>query len=138
MFQSIKVTCAIIIHQGKILVAQRSESMSNPLKWEFPGGKLEAFESLEDCIKREILEELNLNIETLEILTANKHKIRENAEIELIPFICSYINGEIKLKEHRSAKWLRPAELNTLDWSEADIPILNQLINHNMIKDISS
>ncbi|MCH7400557.1 (deoxy)nucleoside triphosphate pyrophosphohydrolase [Belliella kenyensis] len=137
MFRTIKVTCAIIIHQEKILVAQRSEYMSNPLKWEFPGGKLENHESLEECIKREILEELNLKIETLTILNKNTHQIGENLKIELIPFICRYIEGELSLKEHRSAQWLRPAELDTLDWSEADIPILNQLMNHKSIQEIS-
>ncbi len=58
----LNVTCAIILFQNKILVTQRSESMKLPLKWEFPGGKLEPGESEEACIIREIKEELNLNI----------------------------------------------------------------------------
>ena len=54
----LKVTCAIIYFKDKILVVQRSESMPLPLKWEFPGGKIENNESEEDCIKREIKEEI--------------------------------------------------------------------------------
>lgn len=56
----IQVTCGIILKDGKVLVAQRSEAMSLPLKWEFPGGKIVRGESEEDCLKRELLEELNI------------------------------------------------------------------------------
>lgn len=59
----IDVACAIIIDdEGKVLAAQRSESMSLPLKWEFPGGKLSKNETAEDCIVREIQEELNISV----------------------------------------------------------------------------
>ena len=58
----IEVTCSIIEHNNKILVTQRSEKMALPLKWEFPGGKIEKDETAEACLIREILEELHINI----------------------------------------------------------------------------
>jgi 8-oxo-dGTP diphosphatase len=71
MSKIINVTCAIILKDEKILVAQRNEKMKLPLKWEFPGGKLEFNESETECIKREIKEEININIEVLQKLSNN-------------------------------------------------------------------
>lgn len=73
----ITVVCAIIIKDGKILITQRSEFMSLPLKWEFPGGKLEDYESPEECLRRELKEELNINIHVLEKLVENKHDYKD-------------------------------------------------------------
>jgi 8-oxo-dGTP diphosphatase len=65
----INVTCAIILVDSKILVTQRSEKMKLPLKWEFPGGKLELDEKEDDCVMREIKEELNIEIKVLNKLS---------------------------------------------------------------------
>ncbi|MFD2033488.1 (deoxy)nucleoside triphosphate pyrophosphohydrolase [Belliella marina] len=127
----IRVTCAIIIVNDKILCAQRGKNMSHPLLWEFPGGKIEKDESAESCIKREIMEELNLEIGIVQKLKSTQHKYSENKEIELIPFICSYISGELKLKEHHEVRWISACSLNTLDWAEADLPIVRNLIENN-------
>lgn len=87
----IQVICAIILKDNKILVTQRSEKMSLPLKWEFPGGKLEIYENEIDCIKREIKEELNIEIEVLKRLS-NSVFDYGTFKINLIPFIAkSYI-----------------------------------------------
>lgn len=69
MRNTIDVTCAIIIKENKIFVAQRSEIMKLPLKWEFPGGKLEENESEIECIKREIKEEINIEIDVVKRLS---------------------------------------------------------------------
>ncbi|WP_251795780.1 MULTISPECIES: NUDIX domain-containing protein [unclassified Arenibacter] len=63
------VTCAIIESENQVLVVQRSENMKLPLKWEFPGGKIEKGESEQDCLIREIREELNIEIELMKRLT---------------------------------------------------------------------
>ena len=82
----INVTCAIIVFNGKILVTQRSEKMILPLKWEFPGGKLEENENDIDCVKREIKEELNIEIEVLKQLSNSIYDYG-TFKINLIPFL---------------------------------------------------
>lgn len=124
----INVTCAIIINEEKILVTQRSEKMKLPLKWEFPGGKLESGEGEKECIKREINEELNIEIEVVEKLS-NSVFDYGTFQINLIPFLSKYISGEIILSEHKDYKWLKKSELLLLDWAEADLPILKELLN---------
>ncbi|MGY0040798.1 NUDIX domain-containing protein [Pedobacter sp. NJ-S-72] len=70
----IDVSCALIIsHEGQILVAQRSLNMHLPLKWEFPGGKVEPGESAEDCLIREIREELAVEIKIVKKMTPSIH-----------------------------------------------------------------
>lgn len=69
----LNVTCAIIEHNNKILICQRSERMKLPLKWEFPGGKVETGEGKEACLKREIREELGLDIKVGTALAVVEH-----------------------------------------------------------------
>ena len=123
----IKVTCAIILFDEKILVVQRSENMMLPLKWEFPGGKIEKDESEEDCIIREIKEELNIEIELISRLTPSNFDY-PNFSIQLIPFTAKYLDGTIKLTEHKQYQFLKKDEIIDLDWAEADIPILNEYL----------
>lgn len=123
----IQVTCAIIEDRDKILCAQRSEHMKLPLKWEFPGGKIEAGESPQACLIREIQEELAVDIEILEALPANIHSYGTKS-IELLPFRCRIVTGTIQYKEHKEIRWLKPQELPQLDWAAADIPIVERYI----------
>jgi 8-oxo-dGTP diphosphatase len=126
----IEVTCSIIEHNNKILVTQRSEKMALPLKWEFPGGKIEKDETAEACLIREILEELHINIKITRQLNSNTHQYSETKIIKLIPFICELVSGDIKLTEHANFLWLSKNELVNLDWAEADVPILNKYLNY--------
>jgi 8-oxo-dGTP diphosphatase len=123
----INVTCAIINIDGKILVTQRSENMSLPFKWEFPGGKIEKNESEIECIKREIREEINIEIEILQKLS-NSNYDYGNLQINLLPFVANYVSGEIKLSEHKAYKLMDKSELLNLDWAEADIPIVEEFL----------
>ena len=125
--KTIPVTCAIISFDNKTLAVQRSKTMKLPLKWEFAGGKIEAGESEIDCIKREIFEELNIQIEVKEKLTPVIHQYSD-FKIKLIPFVAEYISGELKLKEHCSFLLANKEELINLDWAKADLPILNEFL----------
>ncbi len=124
----ITVTCAIIENGGKVLCAQRSELMPLPLKWEFPGGKIEAGEDPEECLKREILEELGIEIIIVERLISNTHTYPYQKSLELVPFRCSIAGGRLDVKEHKQVKWLKRSDLRELDWAEADIPVLNNYL----------
>jgi len=128
MAKTVRVSCAIILKNGKILVAQRSGKMDLPFKWEFPGGKLEANESAEACLIREIREELNIDIEVKKAFRSNFHSYEEEKEIELIPFLCGYISGHLVIKEHQQILWIEPENLLLLDWAEADVPIVFDFI----------
>lgn len=128
MVKLIRVSCAIILDSGKVLCAQRSEKMDLPLKWEFPGGKIEENESAEECLQREILEELNIEIEVIKQFQSNFHQYSSTKKIELIPFLCCYKKGDILLKEHKSFCWMEVENLSELDWAEADIPIVQEFL----------
>ncbi len=124
----IKVVCAVIQTNDRILVVQRSESMKLPMKWEFPGGKIETNESEEECIKREISEELNINIHLVKRLTPSLFRYPDaSVTIELIPYLAEYKSGALLLKEHKSHLLLTVEELIHLDWAEADLPIVKEL-----------
>jgi len=127
MLNIINVTCAIIVIENKILVTQRSEKMKLPLKWEFPGGKLEENEAEIDCIKREIKEEINIDIEVVKKLSSSIYDYG-SFKINLIPFISKHVHGEIKLTEHKDYKLLQKTELLSLDWAEADLPIVEEFL----------
>jgi 8-oxo-dGTP diphosphatase len=124
----IHVVCALIIENRKILITQRSEKMNLPLKWEFPGGKLEVNESYEEGLKREIKEELNLNISVKKRLDDSIHHY-DDFSIKLIPFISEILSGDVLLNEHRDYKFVEIHKLLDFDWAEADIPIVNQLLS---------
>lgn len=122
----IHVTCAIIKSNNTFLICQRSESMSLPLKWEFPGGKVELGESLENCLLREIKEELHVAISVQEALTPIIHHY-DSFSITLHPFICHITDGTITLTEHINYKWVERDELIVTDLATADLPIITQL-----------
>lgn len=119
----IRVSCAIIEKNGQVLAAQRSPAMTMPLKWELPGGKIEAQESPEICLKREIFEELGIEIVILRSLNPVTHHY-PGFTIFLYPFVCKMRNEKIHPREHSAIQWLPPETLKTLDWTEADMPII--------------
>lgn len=99
--------------------------MSMPLKWEFPGGKIKPGETPEECLKREVREELGIEIELRAPLQSVSHQYPDFM-VTLYPFICSISSGEIILHEHAALVWRVPAELQRLDWAEADGPVLEE------------
>lgn len=122
-----KVVCALIEAQDKVLITQRSTAMSQPLLWEFPGGKIEPGESEAAALTREIQEELNLLIIPVQRLTPVTHTYSTKV-IQLIPYTCTLKSGEIKLAEHQTYSWVTIAELINYSWCPADIPIVEEYI----------
>ena len=125
--KNLQVACAIIERDGKVLAAQRSERMSLPLKWEFPGGKIKEQEAPEACLVREVMEELGLRVTVGMALQKVSHAYPDFA-VTLSPFICSIAAGTLTLHEHKMVKWLPPTRLLSLDWAEADLPIITNYL----------
>ena len=124
--KTIAVACAVIKQEGKILCAQRSAKMSMALKWEFPGGKIEREESAEACVRREVREELGVDVVVGEPLAPLTHDYG-SFSVSLFPFICEEISGTIRPREHEAVVWLAPEDLPALDWAEADRPLIEWL-----------
>ncbi|EXB96324.1 MULTISPECIES: (deoxy)nucleoside triphosphate pyrophosphohydrolase [Acinetobacter calcoaceticus/baumannii complex] len=130
--KSLEVVAAVIQHQDKILCALKGEHkypyLSN--KYEFPGGKVEAEETLKQALIREIKEELNLDIEITEYLLTVEHAY-PNFNIELATFMCvTKTIEELALSEHLDVQWCSINELEQLDWAAADIPIVKYLLDN--------
>ena len=130
----ISVTCAIIVRDGKILAARRAQGTHLGGKWEFPGGKVDEGETEAACIVREIREELSVEIAPTRRLSDSVYDYGDK-HIRLIPFECDLIRGEPTANEHASLEWISMEDLATLDWCEADIPIVEQLSGRHGPKD---
>ena len=126
--EPIPVVCAVIIRDGRVLLAQRPAGKHLALKWEFPGGKVEPGEEPAAALVREIAEELGCRIEVRERLPAVTHRY-ERGEIELIPFLCLLAAGsaEPHPHEHLAVEWPLAGELRRYDLAAADLPVVSLL-----------
>lgn len=120
----IEVACAIIKRDDTILITRRSDTMPHPGLWEFPGGKLMPGETPEQCITREIQEELNVAVRAIRLLTSQVHSY-PGRSIRLIPLVCEIVSGEIELQQHSESTWIRRDELDRYDLLEADIKVID-------------
>lgn len=125
----IDVCCAIIVNDNKMLAVQRGPGSSHPYKWEFPGGKINESETAENCIVREIKEELVSDVKVVTQLTPVEFDYGTR-QIELIPFVCRMDETRVALTEHIQLRWLNLDDWQSLDWAEAD----HQLILKNFEK----
>ena len=121
-----KVIAAIILKEDKLLITQRSLNDQLSLKWEFPGGKIEEFETPEECLKREIFEELSIDIEVVSFFMSSIYKY-EFGEIELCTYFCKVISGQIHLNVHHDFRWIGYKDLVNFEYCPADIEIVNEL-----------
>lgn len=126
-----QVVAGIIFHNNKILCVQRGESRFPYIsfKWEFPGGKVEENETNEIALKREILEELEMEI-TVENEFLKIDYSYPDFTITLHSFVCQCEKPIFRLTEHLAYKWLLIEELQQLDWADADKPIVELLMTN--------
>ena len=122
----IKVVCALISKEQRLLMTQRAAHKANPFLWEFPGGKVEPGETEPEAIKREISEELGIGILPIRRVASAIHTDASKS-IELIAWKCDWLTGEIQLKEHIGSRWIKLDEINEIMLCQADIKLLNQL-----------
>lgn len=127
MKKTVRVVGAIILNEAdEVLCALRSPEMSLSNYWEFPGGKIEAGETIQEAIIREIKEELDCEIEALEVFNDYTHEY-EHVFVNLITVICKLANGIPTASEHAELKWVSKQNLKTLEWAPADIPAVELL-----------
>ena len=120
------VVAAIIIKNGKYFIAQRNKHKHMGLSCEFPGGKVENGETFENALKREIKEELNINIAINNKLGEENYK-DEKINVKLHYFLCSHTSGEIYLNEHEDSAWITKNEFKNYNFAEGDSDIINLL-----------
>jgi 8-oxo-dGTP diphosphatase len=122
------VACAIILRtDGTVLAARRGPTMRLPGLWEFPGGKVEPGESAGEALIREIGEELGVGIRLLRALATVEHDYPDFS-IRLHPWICEIERGEPVPVEHAELRWLDADSLPSLEWAEADLPVVEALL----------
>lgn len=118
------VVAAVIEHQGMILCMQRGETpfAYTAHHWEFPGGKVEPGETPEQALRRELLEELDYDVEVGQHIITVTHSYPDFI-ITLAAYHCTARSAHLVLREHQAHRWLRPDQLMQLDWCAADVPI---------------
>lgn len=121
-----EVTAAIIIDKNKILIAQRGANEKLAGKWEFPGGKIELGETPQECLKREIKEELEVDIAVGNYLGESIYTY-PNGEIKLIAYFATILDGDIKLSVHDKVEWITISQIDKYDFAPADIPFIEKL-----------
>jgi len=129
----LKVTCALIIADRKLLITQNGFSSDHPFEWEFPGGKIKAYETKEGCVKREISEELEIEVEIIEKLNPVIFDY-EIKKVKLIPFLCRMKSGVIQLNEHVNYKWIELNQLSGIGFSGADKKLIHERKNLEALK----
>lgn len=122
--------CALVDADNRVLVAQRPQGKALAGLWEFPGGKVEAGERPEECLIRELAEELGIAVkeECLAPLTFASHGY-EDFHLLMALWICRRWEGAIVRKEHEALKWVRPGALRQLDMPPADAPLIPPLVD---------
>jgi 8-oxo-dGTP diphosphatase len=120
------ITAAVIVRDGKVLLCQRKPEQSHPLKWEFPGGKIEPGEETTAALRRELQEELGIEAEIGPEIARFGYKYPDN-EVLLIFFKVDTFQGEPENKQFAQMRWIPPKMLGIYDLLEADYLILDKI-----------
>jgi len=128
-----KVVVGGLIYQNeKILICQRKEEGDHPLKWEFPGGKLKDNENNQEALKRELKEELSIEINEMIYFDEYLYEYKKLSKIlKLVFFQIFQFEGEIQNKVHQQLKWIVISKLGDYDFLEGDLKIINKLTNND-------
>jgi len=115
----LKVIAAVIERGGKVLIARRKKGDRFEGRWEFPGGKIEAGESPEECLRRELREEMGVEVEAGEFLCSVPLET-SGISIELVAFRASLLAGDVRCHDHDEIRWVEPERIGDFDLAEAD------------------
>ena len=123
------VTAAIIINDKKVLLTRRGPSETLAGYWEFPGGKVEDGESLADCLRRELQEELGVDAEVGEVMAESEYHY-DHGSFLLFGMYASLLSNDLKLTVHDKTEWVPVTELLSYELAPADIQLAKHLQAH--------
>ena len=122
-----RVVAGLIVKDGKLLVCQRTRHQTMPLKWEFPGGKIEEGEQPRDALRRELEEELGILATVGDEVKRIQHEYPNGGMVELRFFVVRKYEREIENRIFRDMQWAEPKELPKYDFLEADLTLVKEL-----------
>jgi len=128
MAKVIQVAAGLVFKQGRLLITQRNESDHLGGMWEFPGGKIEPGETFEQCLCRELREELEIDVEVSELVETISHQYPER-KVLIKFFRCNIILGEPKLLDCQNLEWVEVDELDNYEFPPADAQLIERLRN---------
>jgi 8-oxo-dGTP diphosphatase len=128
-----RVVAALIFRDGKVLVCQRTRHQTMPLKWEFPGGKIEEGEQPRDALRRELDEELGIEARIGEEVARIRHEYPNGGTVELRFFVVHEFGGKVENRIFRDVHWAKRSELRSYDFLEADLELVQDLAKGKIV-----
>ncbi len=128
-----RVVAALILENGKLLVCQRTRHQTMPLKWEFPGGKIEEGEQPRDALRRELDEELGIQATIGDELARIQHEYPNGGMVELRFYIVREYKGELENRIFKDIQWAATKDLPKFDFLEADLTLVNDLAKGKLL-----
>lgn len=127
------VVAALIEKDGKLLVCQRTRHQTMPLKWEFPGGKIEEGEQPRDALRRELMEELGIQAIIGDEIARIRHEYPNGGMVELRFYLVREFEGTIENLIFRDMQWSLPKDLLSYDFLEADLTLVGDLAEGKLL-----
>jgi 8-oxo-dGTP diphosphatase len=128
-----RVVAALILKDGKLLVCQRTRHQTMPLKWEFPGGKIEEGEQPRDALRRELDEELGIDAKIGEEVARIRHDYKTGSSVELRFYTVREYQGKIENRIFKDVRWASRSELPSYDFLEADLTLVKDLAEGKIV-----
>ena len=126
MSKRVRVVAAVILRDGRVLIAKKRPGRSLAGYWEFPGGKIEDHESPESALERELLEEFSIGSKVGKLIGVSVFRYPD-IEVELAGYWVTHFSGEFELRDHDEIRWVLPSELSSYQLAPADVPLATQI-----------
>ena len=125
---AMQVVAALIYREARLLVCQRRKNGPFPLKWEFPGGKVERGEDYFAALRRELREELGIELQSATEFFRHRHRYADGDEVDLIFFRIDAYQDPIENRVFQQIRWVEVRRLKEIDFLEGDLPLIEQLV----------
>ncbi len=122
-----RVTAALLVREGRVLIALRKAGKHMGRKWEFPGGKIHPGESPEKCLRRELAEELDIEARVGGLVGTARYSSGD-VDLEILLYRAEYLSGTFTLHDHESLAWVLPEELESYDLADSDRELARQAL----------